>query len=416
MQVELPYGKEKIQLDVPDENLLDVVLPKEYIAPDRPEVLIRRAILNPIGSERLSNIAAPGDRVAIVVDDHTRPCPTKDMLPPLLTELKRADVEDSDVLIIVATGSHKIPSFDIIKEIVGDKVSRNYTIIANDREHVHVGKTKMGHDVEILRDYVESDVKVILGDIEYHYFAGYVGTRRSILPGISSKKTIQQTHKLMFHENARAGVLKENPIHQEMNDALHLAGCDFALNVVLNSSRRVVGAWAGDCAAVLDAGIKLVDEMYRIKVKEKASIVITAANGYPHDIDLFQAYKALHSVLPVVEDNGIIILVAECSDGHGNEVYEAWMKNHRTSKEIKEKLMKSFVTGAHKAYYHLKAIEEHPVILVSRMDKDELKNVFRLIPTDDVNSALKRAFEIAGKKAMVRIVPQGTSVLLELSD
>ncbi|RKX96089.1 MAG: nickel-dependent lactate racemase [Spirochaetes bacterium] len=417
MEVELPYGKEKLFINIPDKNLLDVVLPKEYIAPDRPEVTIRKAVLNPIGSERLSDIATAGDRVAIVVEDHTRPCPTEEMLPPILDELKRADVDDSDVLIIVANGIHRPPSFETIKQIVGDKISRNYTIITNDaseREYVNVGKTKMGNDVEVLKEYIESDVKVILGDIEYHYFAGYVGTRRSILPGISSNKTIQQNHKLMFHENARAGMLKENPIHQEMNDALHLAGCDFAFNVVLNSNRRVVGAWAGDPAAVLDAGVKLVDEMYKVKVDEKADIVVTAANGYPHDIDLFQAYKALHTALPVVKDNGVIVLVAECSEGHGNDIYAEWMKKYRTSAEIKRALMENFITGAHKAYYHLKAIEEHSVILVSKMDKDEVKDVFHLIPADDVDDALKKAFEIVGKDATVRAIPQGTSTLLEL--
>ena len=419
MQVQLPYGKEKINLEVPDKNLLDVVVPKEYIAPDHPEVIIRKAVLNPLGSERLSEIATEGDRVAIVVDDYTRPCPTQELLPPVLEELRRAGVEDSDVLIIIGTGTHKPPSFDVIRNIVGDKISRNYSIISNDInscQYVHVGKTKMGHDVEILKEYVESDVKVILGDIEYHYFAGYGGVRKSILPGVSSGKTVQQNHKLMFHENARAGVLKDNPIHLEMNDAMHLAGCDFALNVVLNSHRRVVGAWSGDPAAVLDAGVKLVDEMYKVKVKDKADIVVTAANGYPHDIDLYQAYKALHTALPVIKDNGVIVLVAECSGGHGNEIYRTWMERYKTSEEIKKALMKNFVMGAHKAYYHLKAIENHPVILVSNMDKEEVEGLFHLIHAPDVLSALKKAFEIAGSDATVRVVPQGTSTLLKLSD
>lgn len=419
MQIQLPYGKEKITLNIPDKNLLDVVVPKEYIAPDHPEVIIRKAVFNPLGSERLSNIATEGDRVAIVVDDYTRPCPTQELLPPVLDELKRAGVEDSDVLIIVANGTHKPPSFETIKTIVGDKVSRNYSVITNDienGEYIHVGKTKMGHDVEVLKDYVVSDIKVLLGDIEYHYFAGYGGTRKSILPGISSGGTVQQNHKLMFHENARAGVLKDNPVHLGMNDALHLAGCDFALNVVLNSHRRVVGAWGGDPAAVMDAGVKLVDEMYKVKVKEKADVVVTAANGHPHDLDLYQAYKALHTALPVVKEDGVIVLVAECIEGHGNEVYREWMERYKTSDEIKEALMENFVMGAHKAYYHLKAIEKHPVILVSRMDKEEVEDVFHLTHASDIQTALSRAFEIAGRDATVRVVPQGTSTLMELND
>ena len=142
-------------------------------------------------------------------------------------------------------------------------------IISNDAvngNHVNVGRTKRGNDIEILKEFIDADFKILLGDIEYHYFAGYGGTRKSILPGISSKNSIQRNHSFLFEKHSCMGVLKENPIHQEMNEAMHLAGCDFALSVVQNSHHRIVGAWAGKPELVMDAGVKLVDTMYKKEI------------------------------------------------------------------------------------------------------------------------------------------------------
>ena len=298
MHIQLPYGKSTLPLEVPEKNLIEVVTPREVIQTRQPEAMIKEALMNPLGTDRLWELVGAGDTVAIVVDDYTRPCPTQMMLPPLLEELRAAGVNDLDILIIVATGTHTPPSPAVIKDLVGDKISRNYMIISNDAvngEHVTVGKTKRGNTIEVLKEYVEADFKIIVGDIEYHYFAGYGGTRKSILPGICSKNTIQRNHSLLFEKHSRAGVLKENPIHQEMNEAMHLAGCDFALNVVQNSHHIIVDAWAGQPELVMDAGVKLVDSMYRREIKERPDIIVTAANGAPHDINLYQAMKAMHT-------------------------------------------------------------------------------------------------------------------------
>ena len=415
MLVQLPYGKKTLPLDVPDKNFIELLLPQEIIPPEHPGSMIKDALYNPLGTDRLSEMANRGDRVAIVVDDHTRPCPTQQLLPPILDELKEANVYDSDVVIIIANGTHKPPSFDIIKKIVGDKITRNYRVISNDVDHgeyINVGKTRSGNNVEILRDYVEADIKIVLGDIEYHYFAGYGGTRKSILPGIASRTCIQRNHQLLFEKHAQTGVLKENPVHQDMNEAMHLVGCDFALNVVLNSNHRIVGAWAGKPESVLDAGIKMVDSMYKRMVSEKPDIVVAAANGHPHDIDMYQVVKALHNATSVLKENGVLILVAECSEGHGSQLYIDWLKKHKTSEEVEKSLRKNFLIGAHKAYYHLKAVENHTVILVSSMSKSEVENIFRFKHASTPDEALQKAFSLAGKNARILVVPQGTTTLL----
>lgn len=417
MHIELPYGKGTLPLDVPDSNLLDVVLPNEYIQPGQPEILIKEALFNPLGTDPLSKMIGPGDTVSIVIDDYTRPCPTQLLLPPVLEELKIAGVNDLDIIIIIATGTHTPPSTDIVRGLVGDKIFRNYMIISNDvvnGQHVNIGKTKRGNDIEILKEFIDADFKILLGDIEYHYFAGYGGTRKSILPGISSKATIQRNHSLLFEEHSCMGVLKENPIHQEMNEAMHLTGCDFALSAVQNSQHKIVGTWAGKPELVMDAGVKLVDAMYKKVISTQPDIVITAANGHPHDINLYQAMKALHTACQIVKPKGAIVLVAECPGGHGSQLYIDWLQRYKTSLQIQKALDDNFIIGAHKAYYHRVAVENHPVIFVTKMETSEVEGRFSFKKEATPNSALSYAFSIAGNGAQVLVVPQGTTTFLTL--
>jgi len=414
---QLPYGKTTLPVDVPAANLIGVITPKEFIPPQKPEEMIRDALKRPLGTKPLTSLVQPGDHVAIVVDDYTRPLPTDVLLPPVLDQLHQAGVDDLDILLIIANGTHTPPTPTQVQEIFGEKISRTFMITNNDianGEYVNVGKTRRGNPVEILKAYIDADIKILLGDIEYHYFAGYGGARKSILPGLASKNTIQANHSLVFEKGSTTGNLKTNPIHQEMNEAMHLAGCDFILNIVENSQKRIVGAWAGNPEAVLDAGAKLVDSMYRRTIPERPDIIITAANGSPHDIDLYQAMKAMHQACQVVKDHGIIILVAECPNGAGSKLYTDWLTKYPTSKDVQKALQQNFVIGAHKAYYHRVAIENHPIYFVSKMPKAEVEGLFQFHAAASPNEALKSALQTM-PNGRVLVVPQGTTTLLCLT-
>ncbi len=417
MTIQLPYGKTTLPVTVPDKNLLGVITPQEFNPAQKPEEMIRDALKDPLGTDPLSTLVHPGDHVAIVVDDYTRPCPTQTLLPPVLAELHDAGVDDLDILIIIANGTHTPPTPDQIKDILGEKIARTFMVATNDitnGEYLPVGKTRRGNTVEILKDYVERDIKILLGDIEYHYFAGYGGARKSILPGLASKNTIQRNHSLLFNKGAKTGVLKDNPIHQEMNEAMHLAGCDFILNVVQNSHHRIVGAWAGNPEVVLDAGAKLVDSMYRRKIPQRPDIIITAANGHPHDINLYQAMKAMHQACQVIADHGAIILVAECPQGAGSTLYTDWLAKYPTSRDVQRALNENFVIGAHKAYYHRVAVENHPIYFISTLPKNEVEGFFKFHAAVTPDEALKHAFQELTSDARVLVVPQGTTTLLTL--
>lgn len=417
MTIQLPYGKTIIPVDVPADNLLGIITPQEFTPAQKPDEMIKEALQHPLGTDPLPSLVHPGDKIAIVVDDYTRPCPTQTLIPPLLDELHKARVDDLDILFIIANGTHTPPTQKQIADILGDKTARTFMATSNDitnGDYINLGTTKKGHPIEILRDYIEADFKILLGDIEYHYFAGYGGARKSILPGLASKNTIQHNHAQVFDPNAKTGLLKDNPIHHEMNEALHKAGCDFTLNVVQNSHHRIVGAWAGKPEPVLDAGAKLVDTMYKRTITQRPDIIITAANGHPHDINLYQAMKAMHQACQIVKEHGAIILVAECPQGAGSQLYTDWLTKYPTSNDVQTALNHNFVIGAHKAYYHRIAVENHPIYFVSAMPKDQVENFFKFRAATTPTDALQQALKV-DPQARVLVVPQGTTTLLNIT-
>ena len=411
VDVWLPYGKTEVCARIPAKNFLGKIEPKEKSGVDDAIAEIKRALQEPIGTKRISEIAKPGDKVAIVVDDFTRPAPSHLMVPPILEELNNAGVKNEDITIIFACGTHRPVTDEEARHLLGEEIAGKIKYVSHNcsaKDHVYVGTTKThGTKVYLNRIFVEADVKILTGDVGLHYYAGYGGGRKSILPGISSCETIQHNHAMLLHKNAHTGILEGNPIHEDMMEAAELAKIDFILNVVLNSKGEIVRAFAGDWRKVFYEGVKLVDEMYKVPVERKADIVVVSCGGHPFDIDLYQAYKAVDGALEVVKRGGVIVWVAECSEGYGNQVFYEWMKKYRTLKEVERAIKRKFKLGGHKAYYLLKALEKAKIILVSVMPDYYAMDVFKLRTSRSVNEAIDEAFRIAGKNAKVWAIPYG---------
>ena len=396
---------------VPTQNFLGLIEPKE-----KPGVLdaraeIERALKEPVGSKKLSEIVKPEHKVAIVVDDATRPAPSHLMIPPILDELNMAGVKNENITIIFGCGTHKAVKNEEAVRLLDEAVLNRVKAISHDckaEDLVYVGTTqKHGTKVYLNRIFAEADVKILTGDVCFHYYAGYGGGRKSVLPAVSGEETIKHNHAMLLHPNAKTGVLEGNPIHEDMVEAAKLAKVDFILNVVTNSKGEVVKAFAGDLEQAFYEGVKVVDEMYRIPVDRKADIVVVSPGGYPADINLFQAYKGVDSALEVVKRGGVIVLLAECSQGHGNQVFYDWMVKFSDIKAVEREIKRNFVLGGHKAYYLLKALQNHQIILVSLMPDYYGTNIFKLKTARAVNDALDEAFKIAGKNAKVWAMPYG---------
>ena len=417
VDVWLPYGKTDVCVRVPARNLLGSIEPIEREGAFDAKAEVERALKEPIGSKRLSEIAKPESKVSIVVDDTTRKAPSEAMLLPVLAELNAAGVKDENVTVIFGCGTHRAVKPEEAKELLGEEALKRVKTISHDckaQDLVCVGTTKTsGNKVFLNRVFAEADVKVLLGDVGFHYYAGYGGGRKSVMPAISGAETIQHNHAMLLHANARTGVLEDNPIHQDMTEAARLAKVDFIVNVVENSKGEIVKAFAGDLEQAFLEAVKLVDEMYRIKVDRRADIVVVSAGGYPSDMNLYQAYKALDNTLDVVKRGGVIILVAECPEGHGNQVFYDWMTRLGDLKNTEREIKRNFVLGGHKAYYLLKALQNHQVILVSSLPDYYASNVFKLKTARAVNDALTEALKITGSASRVWAMPQGSYTLPE---
>ncbi len=414
VDVWLPYGKTEICARIPTRNFLGSIEPKEKAGVKDPRAEIERALSQPIGTKRLKEIAKEGDKVAIVVDDATRATPSYLMIPPLLDELNEAGVKDEDVTVIFGCGSHRPVNPDEKEKLVGKEALERVKTISHDykaKDQVSLGKTSFGTKVHVNKVFAEADVKVLAGDINLHYYAGYGGGRKGVLPAVSSAETIQKNHGLLLHPKASTGNLDENPVHEDMMEAAKLAKVNFILNIVTNSKKEVVQAFAGDVEQAFLEGTKLVDEMYKVPIEERANIVVVSAGGYPLDINLFQASKGLHNALEAVKRRGVIVLVAECPEGHGNQVFCEWMEKFNDLKRIEKEIKKRFVLGGHKAYYLTKALQKVSIILVSVMPDYYAVNTFKLKTARALNDALRDAFEIAGKNAKVYVMPHGSDTL-----
>jgi nickel-dependent lactate racemase len=418
VDVWLPYGKTEVCVRIPTRNFLGSIEPKEKAGVPDAKVEIERALKEPIGSKRLSEIVKPESKVAIVVDDFTRPAPSHLMVPPLLDELNAAGVKDENITVIFGCGSHRAVKHEEAVNLLGEAVLNRVKTVSHDykaQDLVHVGTTqKHGTKVYLNRIFAEADVKILTGDIGFHYYAGYGGGRKSVLPAVSGEETIKHNHAMLLHPNAKTGVLDGNPIHEDMVEAAKMAKVDFILNVVTNSKREIVRAFAGDLEQAFYEGVKVVDEMYRIQVDRKADIVVISSGGYPADVNLFQAYKGVDSALEAVKRGGVIVLVAECPEGHGNQAFYDWMVKFKDLKAVEREIRNNFVLGGHKAYYLMKTLQKVHIILVSAMPDYYATNVFKLKTARTVNDALNEAFNIVGRNARVWAMPYGNFTLPEV--
>ncbi len=418
VDVWLPFGKTEICLRVPARNYLGSIEPREKPGVPDAKAEVQRALREPIGSKKLEEIVRPESRVAIVVDDATRPAPSDLMLSTLLDELNALGVKDENVTVIFGCGIHRAVTHDEAIKLLGEAVFNRVKSVSHDckaQDLVYVGSTqKYGSKVFLNRVFAEADVRILTGDVCLHYYAGYGGGRKSVLPGVSGEETIKHNHAMLLDANAKTGVLDGNPVHEDMIEAAKLAKVDFILNVVTNKKGEVVKAFAGDLEQAFSEGVKMVDEMYRITVDRRADIVVVSPGGHPADVNLFQAYKGLDNALEATKRSGVIVLAAECPEGHGNQAFNDWMVKFGDLKAVEKEIKRNFALGGHKAYYLLKALQNHQIIMVSSMPDYYASNIFKVKTARAINDALNQALNVAGKNAKVWVMPYGNFTLPEV--
>jgi nickel-dependent lactate racemase len=418
VDVWLPYGKTDVCVRVPARNLLGSINPVQKSGVSDLKVEFERALKEPIGAMRLSEIVKIESKVAILVDkDVTRKNFYELMLLSVLSELNVAGVKAENIVVIFGSNLNNQlvkPEEDL--SFLSEDILKCVKIVNHDikaQDLVFVGTTKShGNKVFLNRIFVEADVKIVLASsVNVHYYAGYSGGQKSVLSGVCGIETIRYNSALMLNNNAKAGVLDGNPVHEDMTEIARLAKVSFVVNVVENSKGEVVKVFAGGLEAAFLEAVKLVDEIYKVTVDRRADIVVVSAGGSSADGSLSQAYKAVDNVLDVVKRGGVIVLVAECSKGHGNQMFYDWMTRLTDLKSTEKEIKRNFALGGHKTYYLLKVLQNHPIILVSSLPDYYATNVFKLKTARAVNDALTEAFKLAGSASRVWTIPVGNYTL-----
>ncbi|QCX33999.1 nickel-dependent lactate racemase [Caloramator sp. E03] len=411
MEFNLGFAKTTMKVNVDEKNLLDVLHANEVEIGLTGTDEVKRSIENPINSKRLCEIIKKGEKVVIITSDITRPMPSKVVLPFVIEELKRGGVEDDDITIVFALGSHRKHTEEEKKYLVGEEIYKRIKCVDSDaNDYVHFGYTKNNTPINIFRIVAEADRRICLGNIEYHYFAGYSGGAKAIMPGVSTREAIQANHSRMVDENAYAGNIETNPVRQDIEETVKFVPIDFIVNVVLDEKKNIIKCVSGHYIDAHREGCRFLDSFYKIKIKEKADIVITSAGGFPKDINLYQAQKALDNAKHAVKRNGIIILVASCREGLGEHTFEEWLLNAKKSEELIERVKKDFKLGGHKAAAIAMVLQNAKVFLVSELEPDFVRSIF-LEPYFDVQSAYENALKEIGNDAKVLIIPHGGSIL-----
>jgi nickel-dependent lactate racemase len=411
MELELGYGKGKITASIDDKNILGILKPNTVSISETGAGEVRRALDNPIGTGGLGTIVRPGEKVVIITSDITRPIPSSVVLPEVLDELFSAGVKAEDILVVFAVGNHRKHTEEEKIRLVGEEVYNKVRCVDSDSDNcVNLGTTSYGTPVDIFRPVAQADRIICLGNIEYHYFAGYSGGAKAIMPGVSSRAAIQENHSRMVMKEAAAGRIEGNPVRNDIDEIDRFVRIDFILNVILDENKKIIKAVAGHYIKAHRKGCEFLDSLYKVGIPGKADIVLVSAGGYPKDINLYQAQKALDNAKYAVRKDGIVILAASCTEGLGEKVFERWMLGANKPDDLIEDIQHNFEIGGHKAAAIAMMLKDARVFLVSDMQSEFVKRLF-MEPFDTVQQALDRAFEILGQDAKVLVMPYGGSTL-----
>lgn len=418
--IPIPYYTSTLALHVEEENLKAVLTAKMhgFHAEKSQEQLALDALEHPVGSPRLRTLAEGKRKIVIVTSDHTRAVPSKITLPLLLKEIRSGN-PDADITILIATGLHRPTTEEEQRRMFGDEIVDHEKIAINNafapEQFVELCTLPSGAVFQVNRLAAECDLLVTEGFVEPHFFAGFSGGRKSILPGICSERTVNENHsyKAVSHPRSNSGMLKDNPIHADMLCAAKAVNVQFIFNVALDGEKKIVAAWAGDLEKAHEAGVAFIRQWSQCPVVT-GDIVITSNGGYPLDQNLYQSPKAMATAEACAGEDGVIIMCCSCCDGMGGAHFGQLIQRG-TPDEIDRYLSsippEKTIPEQWCTQVCVRVLRKHPVILVTTfLNHDEVRKA-NMIPASTPDEALEIAYRLKGEQASVVVIPDGVSVL-----
>lgn len=421
-QIKLPYGRDYLTAEIPDERISAILVSEmHHYSPKETQIeLVQNALENPIGTPRLKEIAKGKKKVVVIASDHTRPVPSKVIMPLMLAEIRKGN-PDADITILISTGCHRETTKEELVNKFGPEIMENEKIYVHDCDDesmlVNIGTLPSGGQLIINKLAVEADLLVAEGFIEPHFFAGYSGGRKSVLPGVASRKTVMFNHNATFidSERSRTGIVDGNPIHRDMLYAARAARLDFIVNVVINSDKEAIFAVAGDCDLAHIEGRNFLNSMCKVNAVP-SDIVITTNGGYPLDQNIYQAVKCMTAAEATVNPGGVMIIGAKSNDGHGGErFYKTFMEEKDVEKMMREFLAtpsEETIPDQWQSQIFARILKNTSVIYISDAE-DEIVKDLHMIPAHSIEEAIDKAEEILGNKdAKIAVIPDGVSVIV----
>lgn len=424
MKIKLPYGKTFQETEIDDSRIQGILTShlEEYHPEEDQLTIVKNAMANPIESKKLKELAVGKDKVVILISDHTRPVPSKYILPLMLAEIREGN-PDADITLLVATGCHRNSSKDELVFKLGEEIFNNEKIYIHDCDDEEMlvtldEKLPSGGDIVVNKIAAEADLLVAEGFIEPHFFAGFSGGRKSVFPGCCSRKTVMYNHNSEFIDSqySRTGNLENNPIHKDMVAAARALGLCYVVNVVINSEKKVIHAVAGDLEKAHESGTNWLKDKAGVERKE-ADIAITSNGGYPLDQNIYQTVKSMTAAEATLKDDGVIIVCSESGDGTGGDAFHNAFLEERDI----EKLYKGFLDTPkietipdqwESQILCRILLKAKAVIYVSDYDSKILED-FHFIPVKTLDEAMEKANELMGKDSTVTVIPDGIAVIVK---
>lgn len=425
-RISLPYGKGEVSFAIPENQFFCEVWGNECPGVKGLEQEYRHALEHPLDSPPLSQLIKPGETVVILVADITRTWQRNaETLPFLLEALNELGVPDHKITIIIAVGGHRANTEPEFREICGKATCQRIRVINHDASDemnmVYLGRTSRGTEVSVNKIAMEADRLIMTGGVVYHIMVGYGGGRKMILPGISSIKTIRQSHLWSLGPNlgdgtnpiATSGITRGNPTHDDMMDVCSFVKPHFVVNIVPNMAGEIVGIFAGNWVSAWLEATRLVDCIFTAEIEDQADIVIGSAGGYPRDINLYQTVKLMANCYEASKESGVSILLSECQDISEPIEFFQWF-DYPNLLEMERALRKEFTIAGWAAFRVIEFCRKK-MILLTRKDNAPFVEKTKLIPAYTIDEALTRAYDLCGKKdPRIMIMPQGATVLPRL--
>jgi nickel-dependent lactate racemase len=416
--ISLPYGKTQLSLEIDDKLTPDIIMPPVSTPASDARESVNSSITHPIGGFSWDRVITNG-QVAIAINDKTRPVPNSIMIPPLLEKLFSLGFKPAQITFYIATGTHIPMRSEEFSLLLPPEIISHYKVVSHDCDDSDnlefLGTTSKNTPVWINSAFFNSDLKILVGNIEPHHFMGYSGGAKTASIGLTGRQTINHNHAMLVEPESNFGVYGNNPTRQDVEEIGDLIHIDAALNVVMNSAKQIVHSLFGTPREVMSAGIPLSQDICQIKIKHaEYDLVIASPGGYPKDINLYQSQKALSHAASITRDGGCVILVAQCIEGVGSNSYEAFMEGISSTEEVFTKIKEEgFKVGPHKALQFAREQKRIRIIIVSDIDISRLRRLL-LEPAENLETAFTKASIDLPPHPRIAVMPKATNTIPQI--